>query len=74
MNKNQRQIFAGILIFLIFILLGILTQITDGFLGFIVGILGLIFFFGGAYLINLFVVEEPERIEKEVRKEYEKKR
>jgi len=73
MSRNERQTFAGILIVIIIILLGILTQITSGFLGLIIGFLGLFFFFAGAYLINLYIVEIPETEEARIRRDYEEK-
>lgn len=72
MSRGQRQTFAGILIIIIIFLLGML-QDTKGFIGIIIGILGLVFFFVGVELINYFVVESPESEENRIINKYEEK-
>ncbi len=72
MSRGQRQTFASILIIIIIFLLGML-QDTKGFIGIIIGILGLVFFFVGVQLINYFVVESPESEENRIINKYEEK-
>ena len=72
MSRGQRQTFASILIIIIIFLLGML-QDTKGFIGIIIGILGLVFFFVGVELINYFVVESPESEENRIINKYEEK-
>ena len=73
MNRDHREIFAIILIVIIFILLAIATKSTSGFWGIIIGFLGAAFVLGGAYYIYYCIVEEPENVENRIRKEYEEK-